>query len=75
MIGTNLERGRQWRLDKLSIANDAATLNATGTWRLEGPDRGLTVDAAAKFENVGSFMDRIGLEHVVSGAPVTSRPS
>lgn len=67
VIGTNLERGRQWRLDKLSIANDAATLNATGTWRLEGPDRGLMVDAAAKFENLGSFMDRIGFEHVVSG--------
>ncbi len=67
LLGTNLERGRQWRLDKLSITNDAAALNATGAWRLEGPDRGLTVDATAKFENVGSFMDRIGLEHVVSG--------
>lgn len=67
VLGTNLERGRQWRLDKLSITNDAATLNATGAWRLEGPDRGLTVDATAKFENVGSFMDRIGFERVVSG--------
>lgn len=67
LLGTNLERGRQWRLDKLSITNDAAALNATGAWRLEGADRGLTVDATAKFENVGSFMDRIGLEHVVSG--------
>jgi uncharacterized protein (TIGR02099 family) len=67
VLGTNLERGRQWRLDKLSITNDAATLNATGAWRLEGPDRGLTVDATAKFENVGAFMDRIGFERVVSG--------
>ncbi|MFP3741345.1 hypothetical protein, partial [Burkholderia sp. SIMBA_019] len=34
VLGTNLERGRQWRLDKLSITNDAAALNATGAWRL-----------------------------------------
>ena len=67
VLGTNLERGRQWRLDKLSVTNDAAALNATGAWRLEGPDRGLTVDATVKFENVGGFMDRIGFEHVVSG--------
>ncbi|CUJ20336.1 YhdP family protein [Achromobacter xylosoxidans] len=67
VLGTNLERGRQWRLDKLSITNDAAALNATGAWRLEGPERGLTVDATAKFENVGSFMDRIGFDRVVSG--------
>ncbi|MEN4921959.1 YhdP family protein [Achromobacter spanius] len=71
VIGTNLQRGRQWRLDKLSITNDSAALNATGNWRLEGPDRGLTVDAAVKFENVGNFMNRIGFENVVSGGKGT----
>jgi len=69
--GTNLERGRQWRLDKLSIVNDAASLNATGNWRLEGQDRGLTVDASVKFEDVGKFLDRIGFEKVVSGGKGT----
>lgn len=67
LLGTNLERGRQWRLDKLSITNDAATLRATGAWRLKGADRGLTVDATAEFENLGDFMDCIGVERVVSG--------
>ncbi|MGH8818784.1 MAG: YhdP family protein [Achromobacter pestifer] len=67
VVGTNLERGRQWRLDKLSIINDAASLNATGSWRLEGPDRGLTVDATAKFVDLGKFMTRIGFEGMVSG--------
>lgn len=71
VVGTNLERGRQWRLDKLSITNESAALNATGNWRLEGPDRGLTVDAAAKFENVGDFMNRIGFNQVVSGGKGT----
>ncbi|MNK14437.1 hypothetical protein D3C87_325600 [compost metagenome] len=69
--GTNLERGRQWRLDKLSIVNESASLNAAGNWRLEGPDRGLTVDATVKFENVGDFMNRIGFENVVSGGKGT----
>ncbi|WP_052017950.1 YhdP family protein [Achromobacter marplatensis] len=67
VVGTNLERGHQWRLDKLSITNDAANLNATGNWRLEGPDRGLTVDATAKFVDLGKFLNRIGFENMVSG--------
>lgn len=71
VLGTNLERGRQWRLDKLSIVNEAASLNATGSWRLEGETRGLSVDASVKFEDVGKFMDRIGFEKVVSGGKGT----
>ena len=71
VIGTNLERGRQWRLDKLSIANDSSTLDATGNWGLEGPERGLTVDAVLKLEDIGQFMNRIGFENVVSGGKGT----
>ena len=71
VTGTNLERGRQWRLDKLSITNDSAALNATGNWGLEGPNRGLTVDAVLKLENVGDFMSRIGFENVVSNGKGT----
>jgi len=73
VLGTNLERGRQWRLDKLSIVNEAASLNATGNWRLEGADRGLTVDASMKYEDIGKFMDRIGFEKVVSGGQGTMK--
>ncbi|KGE01443.1 hypothetical protein JL37_01155 [Achromobacter sp. RTa] len=73
VLGTNLERGHQWRLDKLSIVNEAASLNATGNWRLEGADRGLTVDASVKYEDIGKFMDRIGFEKVVSGGQGTMK--
>ena len=73
VVGTNLERGRQWRLDKLTITNDAANLNATGTWRLEGPDRGLSVDANANFVDLGKFMNRIGFENVVSAGSGTAQ--
>ena len=71
VLGTNLERGRRWRLDKLSIANDAAKLDAKGDWTLDGASRGLTVDAAIKFANLGGFMDRIGFEKMVSGGDGT----
>ncbi|MPS80158.1 MAG: TIGR02099 family protein [Achromobacter sp.] len=73
VVGTNLERGRQWRLDKLTITNDAANLNATGNWRLEGPDRGLSVDANANFTDLGKFLARIGFENVVSGGSGTAQ--
>jgi len=71
VLGTNLERGKLWRLDKLRIASDSAALDATGNWRLDGSRRGLTVDAKAQFKDLGAFMDRIGFKQVVSGGSGT----
>nr|WP_235816963.1 YhdP family protein [Bordetella ansorpii] len=64
--GTNLERGNLWRLDKLRIANDSATLDATGHWRLSGGERGLTVDTKASFKDLGKFLARVGQDGTVS---------
>lgn len=69
--GTNLERGKSWRLDKLRIANESATLDATGNWRLDGAQRGLTVDAKAEFKDLGAFIDRIGYKQVLAGGSGT----
>lgn len=66
VLGTNLERGNLWRLDKLRIASDSATLDATGHWRLSGGDRGLTVDTKASFKDLGKFLARVGHEGAVS---------
>lgn len=71
LVGTNMERGNLWRLDKLQIRNEAATLDAQGNWRLRGKDRGLTVDAQANFGDLGRFLDRIGFANVVSGGSGT----
>lgn len=67
VLGTNLERGRRWRLDKLRLANDAASLDATGVWRLSGADRGLTVDASTKLNDFGKLLTRLGLPDTVAG--------
>nr|WP_255592477.1 YhdP family protein [Bordetella sp. BOR01] len=71
VLGTNLERGKSWRLDKLRLASDSAELDATGNWRLEGAQRGLTVDAKAQFKDLGAFMDSIGYKQVVGGGSGT----
>ncbi|WP_019938682.1 YhdP family protein [Bordetella sp. FB-8] len=65
--GTNLERGNLWRLDKLDIANDLATLNATGTLRMSGPDRGLTANADINFKDLGAMLDRLDLHPIGGG--------
>ena len=67
VLGTNLERGQSWRLDKLHIGNESATLDATGNWSLKGAQRGLTVDAKAQFKDLGAFVDRIGYKDHVGG--------
>lgn len=66
LLGTNTARGRLWRLDKLQIQNADATLKATGNWRLDTDQRGLSVQAQADFKDVGKFLDRIGLKQVMA---------
>lgn len=65
--GTNLERGRRWRLDQLQVRNPAASLDATGVWLLSGPQRGLSVNASAKFNDFGGLLDRLGKPQTVAG--------
>lgn len=67
VVGTNLERGERWRLDRLRISNDAATLDATGSWRLSGADRGLTADANIDFKDLGALLARLGVNSVSGG--------
>ncbi|MCD0502471.1 AsmA-like C-terminal region-containing protein, partial [Bordetella petrii] len=67
VVGTNIERGRTWRLDKLRIANESAELDATGNWKLDGAQRGLTVDAKAQFKDLGAFMDHLDFKGMVGG--------
>lgn len=71
LLGTNLERGKLWRLDTLQITNDAASLDATGTWRLEGAQRGLSIDVKTKFADMGKLLDQVGLKQVMAGGSGT----
>lgn len=67
LLGTNLERGQLWRLEKLQIKNPDLTLDAKGSWRLDGKERGLDVEAKAEFGDLGNLLDRLGLKQVAAG--------
>ncbi len=70
--GTNLERGRRWRLDSLRIANEAASLDAVGTWQLDGATRGLTLDASLTLMDAGKLLDRLGWSNTMQGGSGTT---
>lgn len=63
--GLNQERGKLWRLEKLSLTSPAAQLNGTGQWRLSGENRGLTLKADAKINSLGQYMDQLGFGNTV----------
>lgn len=65
--GTNQERGRSWRLDRLTLKTPEGTLSATGTWRTSGLSRGLTTDARLEVSDLGKLLGRLGLPDRVSG--------
>ncbi|CAM3760310.1 YhdP family protein [Bordetella tumulicola] len=71
VLGTNMQRGQLWRLDKLRISNESAELDASGNWLLKGSERGLTVDTKAQFKDLGAFVDRIGLKDRLTGGSGT----
>jgi len=64
-------RGRgaqQWQLRMLQVHNDAAKLDASGTWRLAGRARGLSADVRVDVADLGKLLARLGLpEHVTGG--------
>jgi uncharacterized protein YhdP len=64
-------RGELWKLNKLSVTSPAVQVNGTGLWRLRGPDRGLTLDAQAKINDMGEYFDQINFKNVLSGGEGT----
>ncbi|CAM5222984.1 putative protein (TIGR02099 family) OS=Castellaniella defragrans OX=75697 GN=HNR28_001981 PE=4 SV=1 [Castellaniella defragrans] len=60
-----------WRLTHLRITHDKTRLQGTGTWRLRGPDRGLSLDASVQTGNLGAWMDHAGWPGVMAGGSGT----
>ena len=69
--GVSQTRGELWKLNKLSVTSPAVQVNGTGLWRLRGPDRGLTLDAQAKINDMGEYFDQINFKNVLSGGEGT----
>lgn len=67
LTGVSESRGRLWRLEKLSLDGAATKLRGSGSWRLQGPDRGLTVDAQVDTTDIGAYLDQMGFKNTMSG--------
>jgi uncharacterized protein (TIGR02099 family) len=56
-----------WHMRNLRIGDDQTRLAGSGTWRLRGEDRGLSLNASVKTEDLGAWMDRAGWKGVMVG--------
>jgi uncharacterized protein YhdP len=53
------------------MGDDDARLRGTGTWRLRGEDRGLSLKASVQAKNLGAWLKRAGLPGFMSGGQGT----
>ncbi|MGB6006820.1 YhdP family protein [Castellaniella sp.] len=60
-----------WQLNHLRMGDDDARLQGSGTWRLRGPDRGLSLKATVTAKNLGAWLSRAGWPGVLSGGQGT----
>jgi uncharacterized protein (TIGR02099 family) len=58
--------GPDWRIDKVAMANPAATLKGKGAWRAGTPSRTL-VEFELESGDPGGFLGRVGHPNLVSG--------
>ena len=65
--GINTAKGQVWTLESLTMRNEAAHLSGSGVWRLDGDNRGLTLDAKVEVADLGRLLDRMGHKGAVSG--------
>ncbi len=71
VAGINLARGHLWQLEKLTLAGHGMDLAGSGMWRLNGKDRGLSLDAQAQIGDLGAYLDQIGMTGVMKAGKGT----
>ncbi|MBC7498981.1 MAG: TIGR02099 family protein, partial [Herminiimonas sp.] len=58
---------REWRIDKLAIANDDATFNASGKWTAKEGDNLTNLVYKLDIANAGKLLERVGFAGVLRG--------
>jgi uncharacterized protein (TIGR02099 family) len=58
--------GREWRINKLVLANPDGTLTATGKW-VRGTDNLTSLAYSLEIANAGTFLERLGFANVLRG--------
>ena len=59
--------GREWRINKLSIANPDVELKATGKWSSKDGDSVSNLNYALEIADAGKLLERFGFMHVLRG--------
>lgn len=72
VLANTADRGREWRLQNLSVKNADAQLVGSGVWRLEPDDGGsrkrrMSLDATLNLVDSGRFLDRLGMPATIAG--------
>ncbi|MEP7180845.1 MAG: YhdP family protein [Betaproteobacteria bacterium] len=62
-------RGAEWRIERLSLANDAGRIDADGAWRALGRQQQTKLDVALDVKDAGAFLVQFGLPDALQGAP------
>lgn len=65
LLGTNINDGAQWRLDRLQIRNPDADVTARGTWTARGEQRGLAAVTRIEVRDLGRLLGRLGAADIV----------
>ncbi|VCU68560.1 hypothetical protein PIGHUM_00617 [Pigmentiphaga humi] len=70
------DRGREWRLRKLSLKTPEAELDGTGVWKVApgghpASRRVMSLDAVLKLADAGKFLERMGVRGTMAGGAGT----
>ena len=60
-------QGREWNIDKLSLASEDALLSATGKWMARGGSSQTNLQYVLDVENSGKLLDRLNFSDVIRG--------
>ena len=61
----------EWRIDRLRLANDDGTIEATGAWRGSKRAQVTRLDIGLDVADAAGFLRRLGFPDAVQGAPTT----
>ena len=67
VVGLNDVQGRSWRLEQLQVTSPHASFKGSGVWQLDGPKRGLTIQADALFDDLGAYLEQAGFTDLMHG--------
>ena len=66
------KQGPVWLIDRLSVANAAGTLRATGKWRSTSSGNLTEIKAKSDIKDTGELLSIFGIKDAISGASGTS---